>query len=607
MRRIAALTLLVASLAVPDSAAYWEPSSAAVVRSFGCTAQRTSGDAVVSSDGVVRGFVRPVGGTCTAARPYYVERRNGVWSRSVAPFGGVVLSVADDGATTYLLYAALDGLRLATRTHGGTWGVPALLSNVRPRSGDVVAVGGKWWAVWSESLPDGRAALYQSRTMRTDRTKERITFAATVDDKPSLARLSDGYVALAWQRHDPATGDTDVYRGRSNGGTWEVARHTSNGTSTEPAVAAYGTKRLIAWTQSGRVAWSDDVRGAWQRRLVGAPGSAPRVAGSGPRTFVAWTTTAGNVALAERSGDVWTERGMTPGDAQGSALALTAYQGNATVLVAEPTRVVARVQARPSITAFRGLGAWIDLYDLSRPPAASVATMKANGVRTLYIETARYNSPSAIVSGNAAWLDAAKAAGLRVVAWYLPGYSEWFERDVAWTVAAARYRTARGNRYDAIGVDIEHQASSSSTAAFNRDAVEHLRRVRAALGPAYPIAAITIPPVVEQINPGGWGGFPWAGIGRYADVVMPMAYWSYRDCAATPRYCAYGYTAENIRLSARLTGLPVHDIGGVGNAVSAAEVRDFARAVEDSSAIGGSLYDYVTTSSSFWPYLRTLS
>jgi hypothetical protein len=87
-----------------------------------------------------------------------------------------------------------------------------------------------------------------------------------------------------------------------------------------------------------------------------------------------------------------------------------------------------------------------------------------------------------------------------------------------------------------------------------------------------------------------------------------MSYWSYRtDCPSVPAHCAYQYTRDNAAISARLTGLPVHVIGGVGNRVTTAQVADFARGARDANVLGGSLYDYATTAASYWPYLRTLS
>jgi hypothetical protein len=86
-----------------------------------------------------------------------------------------------------------------------------------------------------------------------------------------------------------------------------------------------------------------------------------------------------------------------------------------------------------------------------------------------------------------------------------------------------------------------------------------------------------------------------------------MSYWSYRtDCPTNPAHCAYRYTRDNSADAARLTGLPVHVIGGVGDVVTTAGVADFVRAARDAHAFGGSLYDYKTTAPAFWPSLEQL-
>src|SRR4051812_9423308 len=83
--------------------------------------------------------------------------------------------------------------------------------------------------------------------------------------------------------------------------------------------------------------------------------------------------------------------------------------------------------ARPSIEAYRGTGAWVSIYARAqlRRPEATVARLAAAGARTLYLETANHRrSPRVLIvhpAADARFLDAAHAAGLRVIAWYLPG------------------------------------------------------------------------------------------------------------------------------------------------------------------------------------------
>jgi hypothetical protein len=264
---------------------------------------------------------------------------------------------------------------------------------------------------------------------------------------------------------------------------------------------------------------------------------------------------------------------------------------------------------RPSIAAFCRLGAWVDHYDLGLDPATATRELAGHRVGTLYLQTGRFSDGADIIQVQriGRWVEAAHAAGLRVVAWYLPGYGRWLERDVRRTLAAVGFQSPAGQRFDAVAVDIEYRAATPDVAAFNRGVAAHLERVRRQVGPDYPLGAIVPAPRGMALYAAKWAGFPWGSIARHADVVQTMGYWSYRgSCQARPAHCAYPYTAANLADAARLTGLPVHAIGGVADAVSTADVGDFARAARDARAVGASLYDYATTVPSFWPSLEPL-
>jgi hypothetical protein len=264
------------------------------------------------------------------------------------------------------------------------------------------------------------------------------------------------------------------------------------------------------------------------------------------------------------------------------------------------------VVPKASITSFRHLGAWDDLWDYALDPSAATATMASHGVRTIYLQTARWNSEKDIVDAAkvSAWIEAAHARKMRIVGWYLTAYDEWMTRDLRRTLAIAFYRTASGQRFDALAIDIEYKGQTEDLTEFNDGIRTHLARVRAGVGTAYPVGAIVPAPRGMALSPSSWEGFPWGSIGRYADVVLPMGYWSYRtDCPANPAHCPYRYTVNNVNDSRSFTRLPVHVIGGVADAVTASEVGDFARGASDARAYGASLYDYRTTASSFWSRL----
>ena len=268
-------------------------------------------------------------------------------------------------------------------------------------------------------------------------------------------------------------------------------------------------------------------------------------------------------------------------------------------------------QTADAALAFRGLGAWVDVYDYSAlVPATVVADLKAHGVGTLYLGTARYDSATDILYPNdvAAWLAAAHAAGIRVVGWYVPDYAD-LTRDVRRTLAIATYVSPAGQRFDAIGIDIEYMPAGTSPSVWNQAVATHLARVRA--GTVEPVAAIVLPPVLMRLYPDRFATFPWTSLSADANAVAPMNYWtSYtpapRCAAGDPQYCAYQYTRDNVLLSRQYTGLPVHVIGGAGDAATVAQVTDYIGAARETAAAGGSFYDYATTKPEFWPYLEQL-
>lgn len=260
----------------------------------------------------------------------------------------------------------------------------------------------------------------------------------------------------------------------------------------------------------------------------------------------------------------------------------------------------------PNLSVFSGLGTWVDLYDYTAlDPSTAAAAMRARGVRTLYIETARYNSTSAFdfptLIGE--WVEAAHANGMKIVGWYLPIYGTYLNTDVARTVAVATYRSPNGQAFDGVGIDIESKTSTETRTDWFRDIATHLARVRAGVTAVFPVGAIVIPPWVMDKYPTSWSGFPWSSVGAYANVVLPMSYWSFRtQCATDPSQCPYQYTVKNVNESRSYTGgLPVHVIGGVADSVTAQGVSDFMKGAKDAKAYGASLYDYrTTTNSTYW-------
>lgn len=266
---------------------------------------------------------------------------------------------------------------------------------------------------------------------------------------------------------------------------------------------------------------------------------------------------------------------------------------------------------------FAGLGAWVDAFDYA--PAfqgdAGVVTvtpdslpdMAALGVKTLFLQAAMNDrrSPGKIVDARLVgeFLRRAHAEGMAVVAWYYPTLDDRAS-DAAHIAAMAEF-TARGQRFDALGLDLEATQSVPDVAERNDRVVALARRTRALVGDQ-PLGAIVYPAVqTELVNPALWPKFPYRRLAAHVDVWMPMAYWTFRD--GTYRD-AYAYTAESItRLRANVGDRRalVHPVGGIGDEASAQDYRRFLAAVRDTKSVGWSIYDYNTTATSAWPLLRT--
>ena len=299
----------------------------------------------------------------------------------------------------------------------------------------------------------------------------------------------------------------------------------------------------------------------------------------------------------------------TPTPTKAPATKTPAAGGSAQAAAIPPgARVLpAPLPVAAGVDSFRSLGAWIDVFDHNDDPNSILPLVRGvaeQGVRTLYLESARYTSATDIQFPRAvgAALDEAKKLGMRVVAWYPPGFAD-LTKDVNRSIAAIRFRSPGGNRFDAFGADIEYTAALPDHNERNKRAIEYSNRLRSEASAGYPLAAIVIPPTALEVNPGRWPDFPWQALAPIYDVFMPMNYWTARE--KTPQ-TASDLTAQNVNKTRELTGRPVHIIGGLGEYADEAQVSAYVRAAKDTGSIGGSLYDYRTTRAEVWDELRAL-
>jgi hypothetical protein len=230
--------------------------------------------------------------------------------------------------------------------------------------------------------------------------------------------------------------------------------------------------------------------------------------------------------------------------------------------------------------------------------------MAQQGVRTLYLQTGNYEQSTDLVRPQALghFVDAAHAAGLRVVAWYLPSFADPAQ-DTRRALAAIRFRSAKGERFDSFALDIEAGFVKPVSLRTSR-LLQLSTRIRAAVGRSYMLGAIIPSAVGMHRHPAYWPRFPYRPLAHLYDVFLPMAYATdahVRGSTATRAYNTADIAA--IRVRTGRPHVPIHLIGGIAGTMGAAETAGFMRAVADCAPLGYSLYDFPITTRTNWKAL----
>jgi hypothetical protein len=267
-------------------------------------------------------------------------------------------------------------------------------------------------------------------------------------------------------------------------------------------------------------------------------------------------------------------------------------------------------QARAADTSvYSGLGTWISIFAAKAytAPTATAMTMASHGVRTVYIETSNYSQKADIVRPEqlGALIDAVHAAGMRAVAWYLPGFVKPAV-DLRRALAAVQFTSPSKARFDGFALDIESSAVRRATVRSAR-VVAFSQQLRDAVGADYPLGAIIPSPRGMQIKPAYWPAFPYAQLAETYDVFLPMVYWTY---SVKGPDAAYGYLAWALALLRAGVGnadVPIHLVGGTSYRATVDEQKAFAQLVADDGHLTGwSLYDWFGTKPAVWKALAAL-
>src|SRR5207244_3761503 len=147
---------------------------------------------------------------------------------------------------------------------------------------------------------------------------------------------------------------------------------------------------------------------------------------------------------------------------------------------------------------------------------------------------------------------------MQVVAWYLPLFNN-VDTDFTRVRRSLDYRTSDGQAFDSFALDIEAAIVPIKTR------IQHLlalsARIRAAVGPSFPLGAIIPSPRGLIRVPTYWPGFPYKALPAYYDVVLPMSYYTFHTNGP---WAAHRYISDNIRIVRERTGdptIPIHVIG----------------------------------------------
>ena len=273
-------------------------------------------------------------------------------------------------------------------------------------------------------------------------------------------------------------------------------------------------------------------------------------------------------------------------------------------LAREPQQEEAAPQEPADLTAYEGLGSWIDIFNV-RPwenPKGAVRTLAKRGAKTIFLQTSTYGQSGGIFDEQAVndFLHEAHRRGMKVVAWYVPSFAQQ-KIDLRRALRAIEYRSPSGERFDSFGLDIE-ATHVRDISVRNARLLALSRRIRKAAGPSYPLSAITPDPVTSSY----WPGFPWKAAADIYDVIVPMGYFTFR---------AHGfeevreYTEDGIETIRDETGdedVPIHFIGGIADEAGPVDLKGFVKASREHEVMGASLYDYPITSRRSWYELRAL-
>ena len=204
-------------------------------------------------------------------------------------------------------------------------------------------------------------------------------------------------------------------------------------------------------------------------------------------------------------------------------------------------------------------------------------------------------------------VDGLAAHGIATIAWTVPRSTD--SDDLARSIAAAYYHTARGTRFAGLALDLERgEEFMNDTTRGAASLARYVANVREALGPKYLIVSTIEDPFVEHLTR---KDYPYEAIARESTVLQPMTYWRVvRGATTTPRdvraILKASYAAL-VRESGRT--MPVSVGGQTGTQGDSGyampdEIDASLRTAASLGAIGECFFDWDTTQPWQWAALH---
>jgi len=348
------VVLALALSAGPAAAASPAASSPVTVVPAGCDFQDSSGDAVASFDprqNKSQGFVAFGGGTCGqpafSGTLHYFEGHDRTWRHTPSPYAGLVLAVTDDATGTYVLFANSTGIYVGKRIRpSATFQDPVRLSGngtsgAALPQGDIVALAGGYWAVWTEQVGPGgefaQADLFQAKTLGAGDCidavpRTRLTTHSRDDADPSLVLLPEtagrSGAHLTWSRNDGARGESGwlMYSRAGCEARWSPFQTLFRaGNSLDPDMTRANRTDYLAWDRNSRLVEAEVSPGPFRAKAFPRPFAANAHI-TVPRNVVAVVfQSQERLASMERRRGVWSLRWLTSPGLQQQAISATSF------------------------------------------------------------------------------------------------------------------------------------------------------------------------------------------------------------------------------------------------------------------------------------------